>query len=106
HMGQSEGQCKPEADAPLCRRAIAAMPPRRIRSRRFPMTSALPFDDFRSLMQALPGGDKTAANSVRAVFARAEKPAGSLGRMEDVAAWLAEWSGRAPPAINRPLVAI
>jgi nicotinate-nucleotide--dimethylbenzimidazole phosphoribosyltransferase len=26
--------------------------------------------------------------------------------MEDVAAWLAEWSGRAPPAINRPLVAI
>ncbi|RLP22676.1 nicotinate-nucleotide--dimethylbenzimidazole phosphoribosyltransferase [Mesorhizobium sp. YM1C-6-2] len=70
------------------------------------MTSALPFDDFRSLMQALPGGDKTAANSVRAVFARAEKPAGSLGRMEDVAAWLAEWSGRAPPAINRPLVAI
>ena len=26
--------------------------------------------------------------------------------MEDIAAWLAKWSGRAPPAINRPLVAI
>lgn len=70
------------------------------------MTSALPFDDFRSLMSALPGGDPQAADRVRALFARAEKPAGSLGRMEDVAAWLAEWSGRAPPAVNRPLVAI
>jgi nicotinate-nucleotide--dimethylbenzimidazole phosphoribosyltransferase len=71
-----------------------------------PMTSVLPFDDFRDLMQALPEGDEAAANRVRALFARAEKPAGSLGRLEDIAAWLARWSGRAPPAINRPLVAI
>lgn len=70
------------------------------------MTSALPFDDFRSLMQTLPGGDEAAAHRVRALFARAEKPAGSLGRIEDIAAWLAEWSGRAPPSVNRPLVAI
>ena len=78
----------------------------KIHCRRLAMTSALPFDDFRNLMSALPGGDPAAANRVRTLFARAEKPAGSLGRMEDVAAWLAEWSGRAPPAINRPLVAI
>jgi len=71
-----------------------------------PMTSALPFDDFRDLMQALPEGDEAAADRVRALFARAEKPAGSLGRLEDIAAWLAQWSGRAPPSINRPLVAI
>lgn len=70
------------------------------------MTSALPFDDFRSLMSALPGGDQGAAARVRTLFAKADKPAGSLGRIEDVAAWLAEWSGRAPPSINRPLVAI
>lgn len=70
------------------------------------MTSALPFDDFRSLMQALPPGDAVAGARVRALFGKAEKPAGSLGRLEDVAAWLAQWSGRAPPAINRPLVAI
>ncbi len=57
------------------------------------MTSALPFDDFRTLMQALPEGDEAAANRVRALFAKAEKPAGSLGRMEDIAAWLATWSG-------------
>lgn len=70
------------------------------------MTSALPFDDFRTLMQALPDGDEAAAGRVRALFAKAEKPAGSLGKMEDIAAWLAKWSGRAPPAISRPLVAI
>ncbi len=70
------------------------------------MTSALPFDDFRTLMSALPEGDEAAANRVRTLFAKAEKPVGSLGRMEDIAAWLAKWSGRAPPAINRPTVAI
>lgn len=70
------------------------------------MTSALPFDDFRSLMQALPKGDEAAADRVRTLFAKAEKPAGSLGRMEDVATWLAKWSGRAPPSINRPTVTI
>ena len=70
------------------------------------MTSALPFDDFRTLIENLPAGDEAAAHRVRGLFAKAEKPAGSLGRMEDIAAWLAKWSGRAPPAINRPLVAI
>ncbi len=70
------------------------------------MTSALPFEDFRSLMQALPGGDEAAAARVSELFGRADKPAGSLGRMEEVAAWLARWSGRAPPSVNRPLVAI
>jgi nicotinate-nucleotide--dimethylbenzimidazole phosphoribosyltransferase len=70
------------------------------------MTSALPFDDFRSLMQALPPGDAAASVRVREVFNKAQSSAGSLGRMEDIAAWLAEWSGRAPPSVNRPLVAI
>ncbi|MEP9388389.1 nicotinate-nucleotide--dimethylbenzimidazole phosphoribosyltransferase [Mesorhizobium sp. KR9-304] len=70
------------------------------------MTSALPFDDFRTLMSALPKGDEAAANRVRTLFDTAEKPAGSLGRLEHIAAWLAKWSGRAPPAINRPAVAI
>lgn len=69
------------------------------------MTSALPFDDFRTLMGQLPAGDEAAGERVRAQFAKAEKPNGSLGRLEDLAAWLATWSGR-PPAVNRPLVAI
>ena len=70
------------------------------------MTSGLPFDDIRNLLGNLSPGDERAAGRVRELFAKAEKPAGSLGRMEDIAAWLARWSGRAPPAINRPLVAI
>lgn len=69
------------------------------------MTSALPFDDFRALMTRLPAGDEAAGERVRAQFDRAEKPKGSLGRLEDLAAWLATWSGR-PPAVNRPLVAV
>lgn len=70
------------------------------------MTSALPFDDFRALLGSLPPGDAAAADSAAQVFGRADDGAGSLGRMEDVAIWLACWSGRFPPRINRPLVAI
>src|SRR4051812_891629 len=65
-----------------------------------------PFDDFRNLLAALPSADEAARSRVRTLFAKADKPKASLGRIEDVAAWLASWSGRAPPAINRPLVAI
>ncbi|RWH75854.1 MAG: nicotinate-nucleotide--dimethylbenzimidazole phosphoribosyltransferase [Mesorhizobium sp.] len=67
---------------------------------------AKPFDDFRSLLAALPPADDAASARVRALFAKADKPNESLGRIEDIAAWIAAWSGRAPPAINRPLVAI
>ncbi|WP_192385568.1 nicotinate-nucleotide--dimethylbenzimidazole phosphoribosyltransferase, partial [Mesorhizobium silamurunense] len=68
--------------------------------------TAKPFDDFRTLLATLPPADATAETRVRALFARADKPKASLGRIEDIAAWLAAWSGRAPPAVNRPLVAI
>lgn len=70
------------------------------------MTSAQPFDDFRNLLATLPPAETAAEARVRALFAKADKPKGSLGRIEDIAAWLAAWSGRAPPAVNRPLVAI
>lgn len=70
------------------------------------MTSALPFDDFRNLIANLPPMDTSAGDRVRALFAKTDKPKGSLGRMEDIAAWLAAVSGKAPPAINRPLVAV
>ena len=33
------------------------------------------------------------------------KPPGALGRLEEIAFWLAAWTGRAP-AVTRPLVAI
>jgi len=70
------------------------------------MMSALPFDDFRALLENLPAGDQNAADRVAELFAMTDKPARSLGRLEEIAVWLAKWSGRAPPQINRPLVAI
>ncbi|MDG4902717.1 MULTISPECIES: nicotinate-nucleotide--dimethylbenzimidazole phosphoribosyltransferase [unclassified Mesorhizobium] len=68
--------------------------------------TAKPFDDFRTLLATLAPADAAAETRVRTLFAKADKPKASLGRIEDVAAWLAAWSGRAPPAVNRPLVAI
>jgi len=70
------------------------------------MTSALPFDDFRDLLSSLPQPDEAAAARVRGLFAQAGGENRSLGRVEDIAVWLAAWSGLAPPAVNRPLVAV
>lgn len=69
------------------------------------VTSGLPFDDFRTLMQNLPGADSDAVAAVRARDGKLTKPAGSLGKLEGIAEWLAAWTGR-PPAVTRPLVAV
>jgi nicotinate-nucleotide--dimethylbenzimidazole phosphoribosyltransferase len=69
------------------------------------MTSALPFDDFRTLLAQLPPVDTTAAAKVRDTFARMDKPKNSLGRLEEIAAWLAAATGRAPQVL-RPVVAV
>ncbi len=70
-----------------------------------PSSSGLPFDDIRALLNDLPGPDTHAAQRVSERDAQLTKPAGSLGRLEDIAEWLAMWTGRAP-AVTRPLVAI
>jgi len=44
----------------------------------------------------LPPGDDAAAAAVAARQAQLTKPPGSLGRLEDIVAWLARWQGRAP----------
>jgi nicotinate-nucleotide--dimethylbenzimidazole phosphoribosyltransferase len=70
------------------------------------MNDVLPLNDFRDLLANLPAADKEAEARVRQLFAKADKQPGSLGRIEDIAAFLAAWSGRAPPAVSRPLMAI
>lgn len=67
--------------------------------------SGLPFDDFRELLRNLPGPDSAALATARDRDALLTKPPGALGRLEEIAFWLAAWTGRAP-AVNRPLVAI
>ncbi len=67
--------------------------------------SGLPFDDFRELLANLPGPDEAAVQAVRERDPQLTKPPGALGRLEEIAEWLAAWSGRAP-AVTRPLVAV
>lgn len=67
--------------------------------------SGLPFDDFRELLRNLPGPDTAALAAARERDAQLTKPAGALGRLEEIAFWLAAWSGRTP-AVTRPLVAV
>lgn len=69
------------------------------------MTTGLPFDDFRNLIASLPGPNKDAVAAVRARDVQLTKPTGALGRLEEIAEWLAAWTGR-PPAVTRPLVAV
>jgi nicotinate-nucleotide--dimethylbenzimidazole phosphoribosyltransferase len=54
----------------------------------------------------LPGGSPTAAAAVANREARLTKPAGSLGRLERIVAWLAYWQGRHPPNLDRVQVLI
>lgn len=67
--------------------------------------SALPFDSFRNLIADLPAADEAAVEAVRERDRQLTKPAGSLGRLEEIAEWLAAWQRR-KPAIRKPLVAI
>ncbi|MBB3973795.1 nicotinate-nucleotide--dimethylbenzimidazole phosphoribosyltransferase [Hansschlegelia beijingensis] len=71
-----------------------------------PNPTGLPFDDIRALLARMPGPDEASAASVRAREAELIKPAGALGRLEEIAEWLAAWQRKPTPTVDRPLVAI
>jgi nicotinate-nucleotide--dimethylbenzimidazole phosphoribosyltransferase len=54
----------------------------------------------------LPGPDEGAAARARARDAELTKPAGALGRLEELAVFLAAWQGRHPPRLDRVRVAV
>ncbi|NVO17020.1 MAG: nicotinate-nucleotide--dimethylbenzimidazole phosphoribosyltransferase [Rhodoplanes sp.] len=58
-------------------------------------------DDLRAACRDLPAGDETAAAAALARQAVLTKPPGSLGRLEDLAVWLARWQGRPIPTLDR-----
>jgi nicotinate-nucleotide--dimethylbenzimidazole phosphoribosyltransferase len=58
------------------------------------------------LLEGLPAFDETAADLARARDAELTKPAGALGRLEDLAIFLAGWQGRHPPRLERVRVAV
>lgn len=69
------------------------------------MTFASPAD-FRAALADLRGPDDGTIAAARARQAELTKPAGSLGRLEDIAVFLAGWQGKARPKIVRARTAI
>ncbi len=63
---------------------------------------AASLDEIRALVSHLPGPDLEAGSAAATREAQLTKPAGSLGRLEELAGWLATWQGRHPPRIEHP----
>ncbi|MGA8548858.1 MAG: nicotinate-nucleotide--dimethylbenzimidazole phosphoribosyltransferase [Stellaceae bacterium] len=59
-------------------------------------------DEMRALLAHLPGPDLEAGTAAALRQAQLTKPAGSLGRLEELAVWLATWQARHPPRLDRP----
>ncbi len=57
--------------------------------------------ELRAACLDLPQGHPASAEAVRKRDAQLTKPAGSLGRLEDLVAWLAHWQGKNPPLLDR-----
>ena len=64
------------------------------------------FAEIRRLLDVMPGADEAAAAATRAREVQLTKPAGALGRLEEITAWLATWQGRHPPAVDHPRVSV
>lgn len=70
------------------------------------MSSIASFDDVKRLIGQLPEADAAAADAARARQDRLTKPTGSLGRLEDLAVWLAAWQGREPPRLEHARIVV
>ena len=70
------------------------------------MSNFTSFSGLRALCLDLPGGHPAASAAVTKREASLTKPPGSLGRLEDIVAWLAHWQGHAPPRLDRAEILI
>jgi nicotinate-nucleotide--dimethylbenzimidazole phosphoribosyltransferase len=70
------------------------------------MTETASLAEIRTMLKDLPGPDHRAGVAAAAREAQLTKPAGALGRLEEIVAWLALWQGRHPPKVERPRVAV
>ncbi len=64
------------------------------------MTTFASLAELRAACLDLPLGHPAASAAVASREAQLTKPPGSLGRLEDLTAWLAHWQGRNPPRLN------
>src|SRR5579864_5482116 len=65
------------------------------------MTRFASLADLRALCLDLPSGHPAASAAVAQREATLTKPPNSLGRLEDLVAWLAHWQGHTPPRLDR-----
>ncbi|MDZ5695859.1 nicotinate-nucleotide--dimethylbenzimidazole phosphoribosyltransferase [Chelativorans sp. M5D2P16] len=65
------------------------------------MSELSSIDAIRAACRNLPAGDEVAARAAADRQNTLTKPPGSLGRLEEIAIFLAKWQGRAKPALDR-----
>src|ERR1700683_5828300 len=63
-------------------------------------------DEIRALMAHLPGPDLASGTAAMLHEKELTKPAGALGRLEELAHWLATWQGRPPPRVEHPRTSV
>jgi nicotinate-nucleotide--dimethylbenzimidazole phosphoribosyltransferase len=68
--------------------------------------AADPFRSLRASLAALPVASAESVAAVRERQASLTKPAGSLGRLEEIVAFLAAWQGKPSPKIEHPHVLV
>ena len=69
-------------------------------------TPVATFAEMRAVLARLPEADEAARTKVRLRQADLTKPPGSLGRLEEIAEWLAAWQGTSQPRCRRPRVCV
>lgn len=62
--------------------------------------------EMRTIIGSFPGPDREAASAAAAREAQLTKPAGALGRLEEISRWMATWQGKHPPSCVHPRVAV
>jgi nicotinate-nucleotide--dimethylbenzimidazole phosphoribosyltransferase len=63
-------------------------------------------DDIRAFCRDLPDGDKRFAEMAAQRQQNLTKPPGSLGRLEELAVWMALWQARETPRLDRVVIAV
>jgi nicotinate-nucleotide--dimethylbenzimidazole phosphoribosyltransferase len=63
-------------------------------------------DDIRAFCRDLPRGDTLSADAATRRQQTLTKPPESLGRLEELASWLARWQGREIPRLERVTIAV
>ena len=71
-----------------------------------PNPTDAPFEDILALFDNFPDIDQESVEKVRARDATLTKPPGSLGRLEEIAEWLAGWQAQYPPKVDRPITVV